>query len=262
MALVPTILAFTGGLFITLPSNDPAVWRRDRLAYMDDRDLWQEQKQAHAADELVWKERTQTHTRQELVWRQAHDRQELAWKQEHAKEELLLAEKRRAFDRERSMMDKKRVIWNNERVQMVTARENFKFESENWAIERAEREQEMDRWMRERRWREEQYENTPPGAYWQEPVPEPQCHAYGKRKYTARITAVPGGWNWVDACKALPIHFHERTVLTPDQCVDTGRSGTYGHYVIDFGETACEEALFTNFRELVRLDYRKLEDNT
>lgn len=217
IVLISAVLAFTAGLFITLPSNNPAVWRRDRQAYMEDRALWNDQMRTY-------------------------NREKLDWQKEYAN-----------ISQERTMMDKERTIWDGERNQMVADRIMFKRDSMKWASEKVEWAVDMDRWTRERRWREEQYENTPPGAYWQEPVPESRCLAYGKRRYTARIIAVPNGWNWVDACKALPIHIHEQTVLTPDQCVDTGRSGTYGHYVIDFGETACEQAFFTDFRELVHL---------
>lgn len=57
-----------------------------------------------------------------------------------------------------------------------------------------------------------------PGPYWDEPVPDARCLAFGTREYTARLWDLPFFSSWAKACKNTGITIHNVTIQHPSYC--------------------------------------------
>lgn len=211
----------------------PAEWELQRRQHEADLKLWDTERRR-------WKLEVSQHLLERDRW--AHDREEFEKERNESherhkeilKEEELLKEDSAALDRYRDQLKR-------EQDKLARAKADHELEKLGWSKERAFWARDRDDWERERRAREPIPHEYPTEAYWDVPVAEPQCHSYGKRRYSARLWNIPSGWDGAQACKFTPVEIAGAVVYEADECEDNGWwGGVVGHWIIEDGAPICK----------------------
>jgi len=115
----------------------------------------------------------------------------------------------------------------------------FASEVQRWEEENTRHDEEKARHDEEdRRWEEERWERMQ--LYWGDLWRNDHCHAYATREYSSRLWNIAPGQDGLVACRRTPITINRRLISQPTRCEDRGRDGIIGHWLVDFGETACQ----------------------
>jgi len=206
---------FLSGRFLNFLANNPESWERDRVQYEADRELWESQKRVWQQDYIDHKRHSAKYNKDRLSWQAERDH---------------MTNERYLYEKEVAMREEERRSWASE--------------TEQWERERGNRDLQRKQWEHEELRHHGRCPVVPAGAYWDEPTPAPNCHAYGKREYSARLRNIPRGWGWVDACNATPLMMHGISIRSPDSCEDLGVwGGVIGHWIVGFKERGCEPPL-------------------
>ncbi|KAL4269185.1 hypothetical protein AB1N83_003100 [Pleurotus pulmonarius] len=112
-----------------------------------------------------------------------------------------------------------------------------------WQFELDTMRDERDEWEKERQRREEEQERREAieraNVKFETPVPRDACSSYGTREYSARLLNVPEKFNAMELCAEIEVSIHGDMKL-PSYCKDNGKwGGVFGHWVVDFKESAC-----------------------
>ncbi|KAI0700717.1 hypothetical protein BC835DRAFT_1326024 [Cytidiella melzeri] len=135
------------------------------------------------------------------------------------------------WELERKDYDEFKLLWGNEKMQYEKELQMRERERAEWEAEKARHNAE------DRRWEQERWERMQ--LYWGNLWRNNHCHAYATREYTARLWNIAPGADGVVACQRTSTMINGRTIM-PSSCEDRGRDGIHGHWLVDFGETACQ----------------------